>query len=157
MDNSHDLLKSVIPSVMQSTTQLSERKRVFTLQMPIRWADMDAMGHVNNTVYFRFMEQARLEWLESLGFGTSHVLEEGPVIVNADCTFLIALKYPGDVEVRMYIGSPGRSSLPTYYEIRRAGDETLCAEGAAKIVWIKPATGKSTPLPNKISDLIAEN
>jgi acyl-CoA thioester hydrolase len=42
-------------------------KHVFTCVMPIRWGDMDAMGHVNNTVYFRYMEQARLEWFASLG------------------------------------------------------------------------------------------
>ena len=39
------------------------RKRVHTTRVPIRWGDMDAMGHVNNTVYFRYMEQSRIEWL----------------------------------------------------------------------------------------------
>jgi acyl-CoA thioester hydrolase len=47
------------------------RKLVYSNQMPIRWGDQDAMGHVNNTVYFRYMEQTRIEWLESFGFGTS--------------------------------------------------------------------------------------
>ncbi|MBM3384043.1 MAG: acyl-CoA thioesterase, partial [Betaproteobacteria bacterium] len=35
-------------------------------RIPIRWGDMDAMGHVNNTVYFRFMEQARISWFDRL-------------------------------------------------------------------------------------------
>jgi acyl-CoA thioester hydrolase len=35
--------------------------------MPVRWGDMDAYGHVNNTVYFRYMEQVRVEWLEQMG------------------------------------------------------------------------------------------
>jgi acyl-CoA thioester hydrolase len=37
-------------------------------RMPLRWGDMDAMGHVNNTVYFRYLEQARIELFEMLGF-----------------------------------------------------------------------------------------
>ena len=41
------------------------RKLVLTSLQPIRWGDQDAMGHVNNTIYFRFMEQARVEWLAS--------------------------------------------------------------------------------------------
>ena len=41
------------------------RKLVHTEIIPIRWGDMDAMGHVNNTVYFRYMEQARICWFDA--------------------------------------------------------------------------------------------
>ena len=41
-----------------------DRKLVHVERIPIRWGDMDAMGHVNNTVYFRYMEQARIGWFE---------------------------------------------------------------------------------------------
>ncbi|MBI5861167.1 MAG: acyl-CoA thioesterase [Rhodocyclales bacterium] len=129
------------------------RTLVFTAQLPIRWGDLDALNHVNNTVYFRYMEQARIEWLEALGFTVERVQAEGPIIVNASCTFLIPLTYPGAVECRIFTGEPGRSSLPTFYELRRAGDETLYAEGASKIVWINNSTGKSTPLPEKLHSL----
>lgn len=134
-----------------------EKKLVFTATLPIRWGDMDAMGHVNNTVYFRYMEQTRVEWLESLGYATAQTRSEGPVIVNASCTFLIPFTYPGSVEVRMYAGHPGRSSLPTYYELRPAGEDALYAEGAAKMVWIKPADGKSIPLPETMRQLALED
>ena len=126
------------------------RKLVFSNQMSIRWGDQDAMGHVNNTVYFRYMEQNRIEWLESFGFGTSWTQTEGPVIVNASCTFLIPFTYPGIVDCRMFCGMPGRSSVPTYYEMRLVGDERIFAEGAAKLVWINPSTGKSIPLPDAL-------
>ncbi|TRZ93501.1 MAG: acyl-CoA thioesterase [Rhodocyclaceae bacterium] len=123
------------------------RKLVYSNRMPIRWGDEDAMGHVNNTVYFRYMEQTRIEWLESFRLGTAWTQTEGPVIVNASCTFLIPLTYPGDVECRMFVGAPGRSSVPTHYELRLAGDDRLFAEGAAKLVWINLSSGKSIPLP----------
>lgn len=122
---------------------------VHVTQIPIRWGDMDAYGHVNNTVYFRYMEQARVEWLEA---GRSLVRPggEGPVIVNASCTFLSPLNYPGTVEVRTYIEAPGRSSLQTHVEMRRQDESQPCAVGAAKIVWIDTRSGKSVALPAPI-------
>jgi acyl-CoA thioester hydrolase len=116
-------------------------------EIPIRWGDLDAYGHVNNTVFFRFMEQARVEWLETL----SHSLRpegEGPVIVNACCTFLVQVNYPGVVTVDLLVGPPGRSSIPTRYELR-CGD-TVVAQGESKVVWIDFSTGKSVPLPEAI-------
>ena len=130
-----------------------KRKLIFTTILPIRWGDMDAMGHVNNTVYFRYMEQARIEWFEQLGYNTGQNAREGPVIVNASCTFLVPFVYPGNVEVRMFIGHPGRSSLPTHYELRLQGDEKLYATGDAKMVWINPASGRSIPLPDNMRSL----
>lgn len=122
-------------------------------RIPIRWGDMDAYGHVNNTVYFRYAEQNRVEWFEAqgLGVGTS---DEGPVIVNAACTFLLPMTYPGMVEVRMYGGQLGRSSFMTTFEMRIEGDERLYAEGHSKVVWINTATGKSAPLPDDLRRLI---
>jgi acyl-CoA thioester hydrolase len=133
-----------------------KRKLIFTTTLPIRWGDMDAMGHVNNTVYFRYMEQARIEWFERLGYNTGQNAKEGPVIVNASCTFLVPLVYPGNVEVRMFIGHPGRSSLPTHYELRLQGEEKLYATGDAKMVWINPASGRSIPLPDNMRALAEE-
>jgi acyl-CoA thioester hydrolase len=133
-----------------------KRKLIFTTILPIRWGDMDAMGHVNNTVYFRYMEQARIEWFEQLGYNTGQNAQEGPVIVNASCTFLVPLVYPGNVEVRMFIGHPGRSSLPTHYELRLQGEEKLYATGDAKMVWINPASGRSIPLPDNMRSLAEE-
>ena len=116
---------------------------------------MDALGHVNNTVYFRYMEQTRVEWLEQLGYPINVQCEEAVVIVNASCTFLLPLTYPGQVECRMIAGQPGRSSLPTFYELRKVGEDVIYAEGAAKIVWMAPATGKSIPLPQTVLQSIA--
>lgn len=131
------------------------RKLLQTSLIPIRWGDMDAMGHVNNTVYFRYMEQNRIEWFEALGFGVGATQRESPVIINASCTFMIPLTYPGTVECRMLAGATGRSSVMTYHEIRIVGDDTLYAEGAAKIVWMNPATGKSVALPDGIHAALA--
>ena len=129
------------------------RKLIHVTRIPIRWGDMDAYGHVNNTVYFRFMEQARVEWIEALQVPV-RLGGAGPVIVNASCTFLIPMNYPGTVEVRTYVGHPGRSSVPTHVEMRLVGDERIHAEGSAKVVWMDTQTGKSVPLPDHVRALI---
>ena len=94
------------------------RMLVHTSRQSIRWGDMDMLGHVNNTVYFRYFEQARIEWIYGLHPDRRRRMTgSGPVIVNASCTFLEPLVYPGDIEVRMYLGDPGRTSIGSYYEL----------------------------------------
>jgi acyl-CoA thioester hydrolase len=110
---------------------------------------MDMLGHVNNTVYFRYFEQARIEWVYGLDPEAQAYDGTGPVIVNASCTFLEPLVYPGEVEVRMYLGDPGRSSVGSYYELRMNG--RTYAEGAAKIVWVELASGRSVRLPESVA------
>ena len=78
---------------------------------------------------------------------------QGQVIVNASCTFLAPLTYPGSVEIRMYLGSHGRSSIETRYELWMEGRKY--ADGAAKIVWIDLETGASSPLPEPFLALCA--
>ena len=118
-------------------------------RIPIRWGDMDAYGHVNNAVYFRYMEQARVDLLERLGMPID-TATQGPVIVHTACTFHLPLNYPGEVEVRVFGGPLGRSSIPTRYELRKVGEETLFATGEATIVWIDVSTGRSVPLPDAL-------
>ena len=130
--------QNTVPEVLVQTTLI-----------PIRWGDMDAYRHVNNTVYFRYMEQARVEWIEDMKVPVRPG-GAGPVIINASCTFLIPMNYPGTVEVRTYVGAIGRSSCETIVEMRIVGDERIFAEGAAKVVWMNTQTGKSVPLPDHV-------
>lgn len=133
---------------------MAGKKLVHVLRMPIRWGDMDAMGHVNNTVYFRYLEQARIEWFTEAGFQPDPK-GEGPVIVNAHCSFIRQLRYPGDIEVRTYVGPPGRSSFETIQEIRRVdAPDVLAAEGGAKVVWVNFPMEKSAPLPERVKVLL---
>lgn len=125
-------------------------KLIFTCRIPLRWGDMDANGHVNNTEYFRYMEQARVEWIHSLGEQQAWGEGINVVVVTAACNFLRAMEYPGTVEVRLLTEAPGRSSVTTHYELRLIGDTEPRATGSAKMVWVDAAAGKSTPLPDAV-------
>nr|WP_165843336.1 thioesterase family protein [Parazoarcus communis] len=146
MVNSGDRLKH------DPETRMSEdnRKLLLETRIPVRWGDMDAYGHVNNTIYFRYFEQARVEWLESQGSRVSPEEPVGPVIINASCTFYAPVNYPATVIVKMYGGEPGRTSVMTWYELFVEGEDRLYADGAAKTVWMDTRTGKSSPLPDTI-------
>ena len=133
-----------------------KRNHVHTEVIQIRWGDMDAMGHVNNTVYFRFMEQTRISWFEALlprgkAWGTT-----GIVIANATCNFKRPINYPGTVEVRVLVGAPGGSSVPTYYEMRLAGEEAIYADGEATVVFIDMRQQKPMRIPEAIRGLLTE-
>jgi acyl-CoA thioester hydrolase len=97
----------------------TDKRLVHTMTIPIRWGDMDAMGHVNNTVYFRYMESARLQWMGEWGM-PANPRGCGPVIANAFCNFWRQLEYPGDVIVRSYVGALGQRSFDMFHELLRA-------------------------------------
>ena len=129
---------------------MTVKRLVHVTRMPIRWGDMDAMGHVNNTVYFRYLEQARIEWFSQMNCDPDPQ-GQGPVIINAHCTILRQLKYPGDIEVLTYVGELGKSSFETIQEIRRVDEsDTLAAQGGAKVVWVNFLMEKSRLLPEEM-------
>ncbi|MFZ1234361.1 MAG: thioesterase family protein [Thiofilum sp.] len=124
---------------------------VYSCEIPVRWGDMDAYGHVNNTVYFRFLEEARVQMLADWGAGDIHNSTIAPVIINAGCTFLRPIDYPNTVKVDCYIGQLGRSSVMTYYKVYTVSNpEIVTTEGYAKTVWMDHSTGKSAPIPDPI-------
>lgn len=125
---------------------------VFELEIPIRWGDMDAMGHVNNTVYFRYMEQARISWFDAIGLPPSPD-GQGPVIVNAACTFVRQLEYPGTVLCRHYVGRIGTSSFDTTVTMSRTDQpDVVYAECSARCVWVDYPRRKSAPLPPAVRE-----
>jgi len=127
---------------------MTERVLVYRFEIPIRWGDMDAMGHVNNTLYFRYMEQTRISWFDAMGF-LPNPQGEGPLIINAHCTFVRQLEYPGTVLCRHYVGRIGSSSVETHVDMSRTDDpQRVYAQGGAKIVWVDFPKQKSKPLPD---------
>jgi acyl-CoA thioester hydrolase len=128
------------------------KKLVHVERIAIRWGDMDAMGHVNNTVYFRYMEQARISWFDALVPAQEAWKDTGIVIANASCNFKRALNYPGTVEVRLSIEPPGGSSVGTFYELKM--DDTLYADGAAVVVFIGMQSQKPVRIPERIRALL---
>jgi acyl-CoA thioester hydrolase len=127
----------------------AEKKFVHEMVVPMRWGDMDAMGHINNTLYFRFMEIVRLDWIFKVGCSVDLARGQGPIIINAFCNFLRQLEFPGEVRVTMYLAEPGRSSVQSYHTLERTDEPgVIYAEGGALMVWTDYAAKKSAPMPD---------
>ena len=135
--------------------ELPEQKKLtHEVVIPIRWGDMDALGHVNNTIYFRYFEIVRIEWFERIGC-TPDPAGEGPVIVNAFCNFIRQLEFPGDVLARHYVANAGRTSFDTYMTLERTDRPGLVyASGGAKTVWVDFPKQKSALMPDWLRALI---
>lgn len=118
--------------------------------MAVRWGDMDAFNHVNNTVYFRFMEQCRMEWFEKIGISVPNLenIDIVPNLVGADCRFIRAITYPATARVTIAIGEVGSKVVQTLHEIWV--DDVLHAVGDCKLIWMSRATNRSVPLPDEV-------
>ena len=125
-----------------------QKKLVHEMQIPIRWGDMDAMGHVNNAMYFRYLEIIRIEWLHALG-GAPDPQGTGPVIINAFCNFYRQLEFPGTLLAKHYVANPGRTSFDTFISLERTDSPgVIYAAGGATTVWVDFPQQKSVPLPD---------
>jgi acyl-CoA thioester hydrolase len=130
------------------------KKLVFEMNIPIRWGDMDAMGHVNNTTYFRYLEIARVDWLNQFNAAPGPV-GEGPVIVNAFCNFYKQLEYPGDVLLKMYTSDPGRTTVETWATMEQAANPgTIYAAGGATMIWVDFPKQKAVDLPGWLREMV---
>ncbi len=132
-----------------------QKKLVFEMLIPIRWGDMDAMNHVNNTTYFRYLEIVRVDWLQSVAAMPS-ATGEGPVIVNAFCNFYKQLEYPGDVLITLYTSDPARTTFETWATMERSDRPgVICAAGGATTIWVDFPKQKAIDLPDWLRKLVS--
>ncbi len=118
--------------------------------MPIRWGDMDAMGHVNNTIYFRYLEQARIAWFDAV-IGPVRPDACGPILAHVACDFIKPLVYPGDIWIRQDITRVGRSSVEMDLAIwRNDAPGDLYARGHSVVVWMDYQAKRSVPWPDEL-------
>jgi acyl-CoA thioester hydrolase len=132
-----------------------KKKLVYESRIPIRWGDMDAMNHLNNGTYFRYMETVRIDWFNAIDCIPSPE-GEGPVIVNAFCNFYKQLEYPGDVLMKMFVSDPGRTTFESWCTMERAETPgVIHAAGGATTIWVDFKAQKAVPLPDWIRKIVA--
>lgn len=133
----------------------TEKKLTYEVRIPIRWGDMDAMGHVNNAVYFRYFEIARVDWLTLIG-AAPNPSGLGPVIVNAFCNFYLQVKHPGELIAKHYVSDPRRTSFETWITLERTDDPgVIVAEGGATTLWMDGPAAKAIELPDWVRSLVS--
>jgi len=124
-----------------------DAQHVHTVQMQVRWGDMDAAGHVNNSRFFTYFEQARVDWLDTALEGPLFE-ESGPVLAKASCDFKHPLRYPATLVIDVYATPPGRTSLKNVYDATVKASGQHVAVGTAVLVWLSTDTGEPVPVPD---------
>ena len=124
-----------------------------TVQCPIHWGEMDALGHVNNTCYFRWFESARIAYFARIGMTVGGAQDVGPILASAHCDFLRPLVYPAEIVIGARVSGVGHSSVAIDYGLWRVGDPTvLYARGTSVAVLIHFSTGEKV----RVSDAIRQ-
>lgn len=111
----------------------------------VRWGDMDAYGHVNNAMFFKYLESARFAYIEDL---LMPVLGgDIPVIVLADiqCRFEQQIVYPATVVVKTKVVRLGNSSFDVVAEMWQ--EARRVASSKAVLVWVDPNTYRPMKIP----------
>lgn len=142
----------------ETTTETNDPRRppgsqLHEMDIEVKWGDMDAMGHVNNAVYFTYFEHIRLTWYEQSGCGVLGSTTEGFVIVNNHAEYLKPVVWPAVIKVRLGGHSPGRSSFMSTYTV--CINDELYTAGYAKVVWIDTKKQASIPLPSFVREQLA--
>lgn len=126
--------------------ELAAHPEVVTL--PVQWGDQDAFGHVNNVVFFRWFETARVEYLHRAGLG--HMMAGtaiGPILASIKCDYRRQLSHPDTVLVSASITGIGRTSLKMAHLVYSQSQQAIIAEGDSTIVVFDYATQRPTPVP----------
>ncbi len=142
------------------STQKTEFLKTYgtTENLSILWGDMDAFGHINNTVYFRYFEVVRMKYFEQTGVNTHHIATQvGPILANTQCQFRAPLTYPDQITIGTRIKDiagikEGEKRFTMEYAVFSEQQDCVAAKGEGTIVYYDYKLGKSCPIPAAILD-----
>lgn len=128
---------------------------VCEIDVKMRWADADSLQHLNNAVYFRYMEEGRISM-----FYDGHVPQAakcGPVVVHCSCDFKKQITYPATIRVRHRLVRIGRSSMEHEVDLLVIEGEhlDLRAQGRSVMVWMDFEAEKAQPWPPEVLAALA--
>lgn len=116
----------------------------------VAWGELDAFGHVNNTVYFRYFEDVRIAYLDAIGFlggPTGGAKGIGPILHSTMCRFRRPLGYPDTLRVGARVTEIAEDRLTMEYRVVSGKLGEVAAEGAGVIVAFDYGKGAKVALP----------
>jgi acyl-CoA thioester hydrolase len=125
------------------------------ISLPVQWGDQDAFAHVNNVVYLRWFESARIAYGDKIGL--SQLMETkkiGPILAAVKCNFRRQLKFPETVHIGARIASIGRTSMVMEHRVVSAQHRAAVADGDSTLVTFDYNLQKPTPVPDEVRSAI---
>jgi acyl-CoA thioester hydrolase len=118
------------------------------VSIPVQWGDQDAFGHVNNTIYLRWFESARIAYFERMGILELHESENvGPILASITCDYRRVVTYPDTVLVGARVTRMGRSSFGMDHIVVSEAQGVVAADGNTTLVVYDYHQEKSHPIP----------
>ena len=127
-------------------------------QVEVRWGDMDAFQHVNNTVYFRYFEQVRIAYFnrafDSSGWSGGMPSGVGPILYSTSCRFRAPVTYPDTLFIGARTTQLGADRFTMQFGVYSEQLGRIAAEGEAVVVSFDYSTGRKADLPQEWVDAI---
>lgn len=127
------------------------------VEFPVAWGEMDAMGHVNNIVYFRYFESARIAYFEKmnlLGYMTETGI--GPILGEISCKFKIPLSYPDRVLIGAKVVRIEEDRFIMNHLVVSIKHQKVAAEGESVLVTYNYREGKKVTVPEVVKRSILD-
>lgn len=125
------------------------------IALPVQWGEQDAYGHVNNAVYFRWVESSRIAYTERLGFaGLMRETQVGPILASVTCDYRRQIIFPDEVRVGSRVTRLGRTSFGMEHRIVTTSNLAVAAEARSTIVLFDYRAQTPTPLTEAIREAV---
>lgn len=121
------------------------------VEMPVEWGDMDAFGHVNNVVFYRYFENSRIAYLEKIGlWDHMKVHGVGPILASSKCKYKVPLTYPDTVSIGSKVTEIREDRFLMEHIIYSNENEHVVAEGDGTIVVYDYNKNTKAPIPETV-------
>ncbi|HUW54636.1 MAG TPA: thioesterase family protein [Rhodanobacter sp.] len=131
------------------TSTVAQGAPLFVASLPVRWRDLDAFSHVNNSTYLSYIEEARLLWLQQVNDWMSE--ESAPILAASELNYRKPITWPASLHVQLRCERLGNSSITLSHRIVDAADAAcVYCDGRTVLVWIDPRLGRPVPLPASV-------
>ena len=122
-------------------------------EQPVAWGDMDAFGHVNNVMYYRYIESARIRYLDELNIFQQDVYT---VVASNQCKYIRPVFYPDQLKIGTRVEEMRNSALRMSYLLWSEAQQTVVAWGEAVIVCVNKENMNKTEIPALIRKKVTE-
>jgi acyl-CoA thioester hydrolase len=132
-----------------------EGKDIFETTVEIRFADIDAMGHVNNAVYFSYFEQARMAYFKERVARIWDWNEDGIIVARNEIDYVFPVFLNDRMVIRLWVNHVGNKSFSVCYRV--VVGERLCATGKLVLVCFNHKNKATQVLPEAWKSVFLAN
>lgn len=140
---------------MQLKNEIKREHFAHWITVPTRWGEMDALGHINHAMYFRYIEEGRTTWIDRMCSDWEGLWQkQGLILADIQCSYIKQLKHPVTVEVGTRIARIGGSSMRVDAAVFEQGEDQAAAISKGVVVWFDYELQKTASVPGWLREKI---